>query len=164
MVKSQSKKMYLCAFKNIMDMVNTIPVYCKNNNTQVDIPCGITLQEFLGLANMKQNPETPFLGALVNNKERDMSFRLTKPAQVHFFDYYSTYGRNGYMRSLFFLLFHAVDKLLPKEVKLHIKHSISGGRYCTLENMDVPITEQLVQKLFLYMKDTARRDLPFIRE
>lgn len=164
MVKSQSKKMYLCAFKNIMDMVNTIPVYCKNNNTQVDIPCGITLQEFLGLANMKQNPETPFLGALVNNKERDMSFRLTKPAQVHFFDYYSTYGRNGYMRSLFFLLFHAVDKLLPKEVKLHIKHSISGGRYCTLENMDVPITEQLVQKLFLYMKDTAQRDLPFIRE
>ena len=164
MVKSQSKKMYLCAFKNIMDMVNTIPVYCKNNNTQVDIPCGITLQEFLGLANMKQNPETPFLGALVNNKERDMSFRLTKPAQVHFFDYYSTYGRNGYMRSLFFLLFHAVDKLLPKEVKLHIKHSISGGRYCTLENMDVPITDQLVQKLFLYMKDTAQRDLPFIRE
>ena len=164
MVKSQSKKMYLCAFKNIMDMVNTIPVYCKNNNTQVDIPCGITLQEFLGLANMKQNPETPFLGALVNNKERDMSFRLTKPAQVHFFDYYSTYGRNGYMRSLFFLLFHAVDKLLPKEVKLHIKHSISGGRYCTLENIDVPITEQLVQKLFLYMKDTAQRDLPFIRE
>ena len=145
-------------------MENTIPVYCKNNDIRVEIPCGITLQEFVELFKVKQNPETPFLGALVNNKERDMSFRLTKPAQVQFFDYYSSFGRNGYMRSLFFLLFHAVDKLLPREVKLHIKHSISGGRYCTLENLDGPITEQLVNKLFLFMKDTVQRNLPFIRE
>ena len=145
-------------------MENTIPVYCKNNDMQTEIPCGITLQDFVELFKVKQNPETPFLGALVNNKERDMSFRLTKPAQVQFFDYYSSYGRNGYMRSLFFLLFHAVDKLLPKEVKLHIKHSISGGRYCTLENLDGPITEQLANKLFLFMKDTVQRNLPFIHE
>ena len=129
-----------------------------------EVPCGITLHEFVELFKVKQNPETPFLGALVNNKERDMSFRLTKPAQVQFFDYYSSYGRNGYMRSLFFLLFHAVDKLLPREVKLHIKHSISGGRYCTLENLDGPITEQLVNKLYLFMKDTVQRNLPFVHE
>ena len=145
-------------------MDNKIPVYCQNNDTKVEIPCGITLQEFVELFKVKYNPETPFLGALVNNKERDMSFRLTKPAQLQFFDYYSSYGRNGYMRSLFFLLFHAVDKLLPREVKLHIKHSISGGRYCTLENLDGPITEQLVNKLYLFMKDMVKRDLPFIRE
>ena len=96
-------------------MDNTVPVYCRNNDTNVQVPCGITLQEFVGLFNVKQNAETPFLGALVNNKERDMSFRITKPSQVQFFDYYSSYGRNGYMRSLFFLLFHAVDKLLPRE-------------------------------------------------
>ena len=110
---------------------------------KVEVPCGITLQEFVDLFKVKYSPEMPFLGALVNNKERDMSFRLTKPAQIQFFDYYSSYGRNGYMRSLFFLLFHAVDKLLPKEVKLCIKHSISGGRYCTLEHLDGPVTEQL---------------------
>ena len=155
--------MYLCPqiFEN---MKNTIPVYCKNNDMHTEVPCGITLQEFVELFKVKQNPETPFLGALVNNKERDMSFRLTKPAQVQFFDYYSSYGRNGYMRSLFFLLFHAVDKLLPREVKLHIKHSISGGRYCTLENLDGPISEQLVNKLFLFMKDTVQRNLPFVHE
>lgn len=145
-------------------MENTIPVYCQNSDTNVQVPCGITLQEFVRLFNVKQNPETPFLGALVNNKERDMSFRITKPAQIRFFDYYSSFGRNGYMRSLFFLLFHSVDKLLPKEVKLHIKHSISGGRYCTLENLDGPITDQLVNKLFLFMKDVVKRDLPFVRE
>ena len=115
-------------------MKTTISVYCKNIDQQVEVPCGITQQEFVETVGLKQDPDAPFLGALVNNKVRDMSFRFTKPSTVEFFNYYSTYGRNGYMRSLFFLLFHAVDKLLPHEVKLHIKHSISGGRYCTLEN------------------------------
>lgn len=145
-------------------MDSKVPVYCRNIDAEVQVPCGITLQDFAKLFNVKQNPETPFLGALVNNKERDMSFRITKPSQVQFFDYYSSYGRNGYMRSLFFLLFHAVDKLLPREVKLCIKHSISGGRYCTLENLDGPITEQLVNRLLQYMKETVQRNLPFERE
>lgn len=143
-------------------MKNTVKIYCKNIDKEVEVPCGITLQEFVDKAKMK--PENPFLGALVNNKERDMSYRLTKPALVDFFDYYSTYGRNGYMRSLFFLLFHAVDHVLPKEVKLRIKHSISGGRYCTLENLDGPITDQVVNKLLQYMKDTVHQNLPFVRE
>ncbi len=143
---------------------NTIPVYCRNNGMNMQVPCGITLQEFVELFKIEHTPDTPFLGALVNNKERDMSFRITKPAQIQLFDYYSSYGRNGYMRSLFFLLFHAVDRLLPREVKLCIKHSISGGRYCTLENYDRPITDMLVKKLYLFMKDTVRRDLPFIHD
>ena len=143
-------------------MKNTVKIYCKNIDKEVEVPCGITLQEFVVKAKMK--PENPFYGALVNNKERDMSYRLTKPALVDFFDYYSTYGRNGYMRSLYFLLFHAVDTLLPKEVKLRIKHSISGGRYCTLENLDGPITDKLVKVIYLFMKDIVRRDLPFTRE
>lgn len=145
-------------------MDRKIPVYCKNNDMHVEVPCGITLQEFANLIKLEQHPDTPFLGALVNNKERDMSYLITKPVQIQFFDYYSTYGRSGYMRSLYFLLFHAVDRLLPREVKLCIKHSISGGRYCTLENLGRPISDMLVKKLYLFMKDTVRRDLPFIRE
>ena len=156
--------MYLCTFKIIRNMKTTISVYCKNIDQQVEVPCGITQQEFVETVGLKQDPDAPFLGALVNNKVRDMSFRFTKPSTVEFFNYYSTYGRNGYMRSLFFLLFHAVDKLLPHEVKLHIKHSISGGRYCTLENLDGPISEELVKKLYLFMKATVLRNLPFVRE
>ena len=145
-------------------MVAKVPVYCKNIDKKLDVICGITMQEFVKIYRVPQDKDAPFLGALVNNKVRDMSYRFTKPAQVEFFNYYSPYGRNGYMRSLFFLLFHAVDRLLPKNVKLHIKHSISGGRYCYLENLDGPITDALVTKLYMFMKDTVRRDIPFIRE
>lgn len=143
-------------------MRNKVPVYCKNIDKTVMVSCGTTLQEFVKRFKIEQAPDTPFLGALVNNKERDMSYPINKPAQIQFFDYYSSYGRNGYMRSLYFLLFHAVDRLLPREVKLCIKHSISGGRYCTLENYGRPITDMLVKKLYLFMKDTVHRDLPFI--
>lgn len=145
-------------------MENTVRVYCHNIDKQLEVPCGITMQEFVQQFQVPQLPEAPFLGALVNNKVRDMSFRFTKPAQVDFFNYYSTYGQQGYMRSLFFLLFHAVDNLLPQKVKLRIKHSISGGRYCTLENLDTPLDDQLVNRLLAFMKDTVRKDLPFIRE
>lgn len=145
-------------------MKDTVIVYCKNIDRQVEVPCGITMQDFVNDFKINQDKDAPFLGALVNNKVRDMSFRITKPAQVDFFNYYSTYGRQGYMRSLFFLLFHSVDKLLPEKVKLRVKHSISGGRYCTLENLDGPITDALVMKLLLHMKDTVHRNLPFIRE
>jgi len=143
-------------------MEKTIKIYCDNIGQELEIPCGFTLQEIVEQCNLKS--ELPFLGALVNNKVRDMSFPLHKPSKVNFFTYYSTYGRQGYIRSLFFLLFHAVDHVLPKHVKLHIKHSISGGRFCTLENLDGQITEELVTKLFHYMKETVRRDLPFARE
>jgi uridine kinase len=143
-------------------MEKTIKIYCDNIGQELEIPCGFTLQEIVDQFNLKS--ELPFLGALVNNKVRDMSFPLHKPSKVNFFTYYSTYGRQGYIRSLFFLLFHAVDHVLPKHVKLHIKHSISGGRFCTLENLDGQITEELVTKLFHYMKETVRRDLPFARE
>lgn len=143
-------------------MEKTIKIYCDNISQELEIPCGFTLQEIVDQFNLKS--ELPFLGALVNNKVRDMSFPLHKPSKVNFFTYYSTYGRQGYIRSLFFLLFHAVDHVLPKHVKLHIKHSISGGRFCTLENLDGQITEELVTKLFHYMKETVRRDLPFARE
>jgi uridine kinase len=145
-------------------MIKKIKVHCLNTDSYTTVPCGLTLQELTLLLRMKHTKESPLLGALVNNKERDMSYRITRPSQIQFFDYYSTYGRNGYMRSLYFLLFHAVNKLLPHEVKLCIKHSISGGRYCTLENLDGPITEALVQKLYLFMMDVVHRNLPFVHE
>lgn len=145
-------------------MDKIVKIYCKNVDTEFQIPCGTSLQEFVDgcLGNLKL--ELPFIGALVNNKVRDMSFCLTKSSQVDLFDYYSPYGRQGYMRSLYFLLFYSVDELLPEHVRLRIKHSISGGRYCTLENLDGPVTEELVTKILMHMKDTVKRNLPFIRE
>ena len=73
--------------KIVVDVRNTVPVYCMNNDAHVQVPCGVKLLDLVDISGVEQDKEAPFLGALVNNKVRDMSFRITKPAQVHFFTY-----------------------------------------------------------------------------
>jgi uridine kinase len=127
----------------------------------VEVPYGTPLQEFIKTHHIQL--ETDVLGALVNNKVRDLTYRIHKPAIIDFFDYSSTYGHDMYVRSLYFLLCKAVDDLLPRSVKLHIKHSISGGRYCTITNMDEPLTEDLVSRLYQQMRKLVDKDLPIER-
>ena len=125
------------------------------------MPYGMTLLDFIKKEDIKS--ENVFLGALVNNKVRDLTYQIHKPAVIEFFDYYSTYGHNMYVRSLYFLLCKTVHDLFPLKVKLHIKHSISGGRFCRLEQMDEPITEELVKRMKHHMMGLVERDIPFER-
>lgn len=141
--------------------MQTIPVLCRNLKAELQVPYGTTLLELIKNEDIKS--ENVFLGALVNNKVRDLTYRIHKPAVIEFFDYYSTYGHNMYVRSLYFLLCKTVHDLFPLKVKLHIKHSISGGRFCRLEQMDEPITEELVKRMKHHMVSLVERDIPFER-
>lgn len=141
--------------------MQTIPVLCRNLKAELQVPYGTTLLELIKNEDIKS--ENVFLGALVNNKVRDLTYRIHKPAVIEFFNYYSTYGHNMYVRSLYFLLCKTVHDLFPLKVKLHIKHSISGGRFCRLEQMDEPITEELVKRMKHHMVSLVERDIPFER-
>ncbi|MCR4737245.1 MAG: nucleoside kinase [Bacteroidales bacterium] len=141
--------------------MQTIPVLCRNLKAELQVLYGTTLLELIKNEDIKS--ENVFLGALVNNKVRDLTYRIHKPAVIEFFDYYSTYGHNMYVRSLYFLLCKTVHDLFPLKVKLHIKHSISGGRFCRLEQMDEPITEELVKRMKHHMVSLVERDIPFER-
>lgn len=141
--------------------MDVLSIYLKNTDTQIDVPYGISLKELFESYHIET--ENDVLGALVNNNVRDLSYRIHKAAVVEFFDYYSAYGRELYIRSLYFLLCKAVHDVLPLKVKLRIKHSISGGRFCTLDGLDEPISDALVNKLLDAMKDVVKRDVPFER-
>lgn len=141
--------------------MTTVSIYCKNIEQHHDVEYGMTLKEYLHFCKIKN--ENEILGALVNNKVRALSYRIHKPAIINFFDYYTTYGHNMYIRSTYLLLCKAVHDLLPLKVKLRIKHSISGGRFCTLDNLDEPLDDNLVNRLLQSMRETVRRDLPFER-
>ena len=131
-------------------------------NKSLEVPYGTPLQDFIKEYNIKL--ETEVLGALVNNKVRDLTYKIHKPAIIDFFDYMSTYGHDMYVRSLYFLLCKAVDDVLPRSVKLHIKHSISGGKYCTITNMDQPLDEDLVARIYAQMRKLVESDIPFERK
>lgn len=144
-----------------MQNIPDVPIFCKNLNTEVLVPYGTPLLQILKDYNIPSGQV--FLGALVNNKVRDLTYRIHKPAVIELFDYYSTYGHDMYVRSLYFLLCKTVHDLLPLKVKLHIKHSISGGRFCTLGQMDEPITEALVKRMRNHMHELVERNIPFER-
>lgn len=141
--------------------MQTVTIYCKNIQKECEVPYGTTLLEFI--KEYKLQPENAYLGALINNKVRDLTYQIHKPAVVDLFDYYSTYGHDLYVRSLYFLLCKTVHDLFPLKVKLFIKHSISGGRFCTLEQMDEPITEELVTRMRNHMASLVERNIPFER-
>ena len=104
----------------------------------------------------------PILGALVNNKVRDLTYRIHKPSQIDFFDITSLYGNAMYCRSLYFLLFKVVKDMLPG-VKLRILHSISSGKYCALDGLNGEVTEALARSLESRMMELVKQNLPYKR-
>ncbi|MDR1112252.1 MAG: nucleoside kinase [Bacteroidales bacterium] len=137
-----------------------VSIYCKNNNKKLSVEYGITLRE---LANNEGIAlEYPLLGALVNNKVRSIDCRLHKPAVITFFDITSTYGHDMYCRTLYFLLYKAVKDLYPKAA-LKVLHSISGGKYCDLENLQEPHLDEVARKLKERMQQLVNQKIPIER-
>lgn len=137
-----------------------ITIFCKNNNSKKIIRDGYTLRE---IAEAEEIQLTfPILGALVNNKVRDMNHKIYKPSIISFFDITSSYGHAMYKRSAYFLFYKAVSDILPG-VKLYIQHSISGGKYCELENLKEPLTQDVPDKITKRMKELIEQDIPFER-
>ena len=138
-----------------------LTIYCQNNQTEREVEHGTTLAEFA--KNERIKLEYPLLGALVNNKVRDINYKISKPAIISFFDMTSTYGSDMYKRSVYFLLSNAVCDLYPG-AKLKVLHSISGGKYCELEDLSEPLTQEVVDRIHYRMQELIEQDLPFERE
>lgn len=137
-----------------------ITIFCQNNNSKKIIRDGYTLREIAEAEEIKLT--FPTLGALVNNKVRDMNHKIYKPSIISFFDITSPYGHAMYKRSAYFLFYKAVSDILPG-VKLYIQHSISGGKYCELENLNEPLTQDIPDKITKRMKELIEQDIPFER-
>lgn len=138
-------------------MLNT---FCINTQHAGEYEFGTGIAQIAEKENVKL--DHPILGALVNNKVRDLNYRIDKPCQIRFFDISSTYGAAMYKRSLYFLMFKVVSDILPN-VRLRILHSISGGKYCALDGYDGEITDALAEKIKSAMLDLVNRNLPFTR-
>lgn len=138
-----------------------ITVHIQNTNKTLTIPFGMTVQELAKQENIRL--EYPVMGALINNKVRECAYRIHKPCTVQFFDMTSSYGHLMYTRSVYFILHKAVKETLPKQVKLKILHSISGGKYCELDNLDQALDHALVSRLYKRMREIVESNIPFER-
>jgi uridine kinase len=138
--------------------MNTIDIYCVNTNTKKTYPLGITLMEIKDDFGVKL--ENPIIGALVNNKVKELSFVFVKTKKVEFIDYSHPDGMRLYVRSLFFILYVAVRQVFPK-VKLKMMHGISRGYYCELAGLDRPIAESDIFAIKSEMQQLVEKNIPF---
>jgi len=136
-----------------------ISIFCENTQTKHSYPFGTTLQDVVD--DLMPNTEFPILGAMVNNKLKELDYLLYKPKNIRFIDYTHQDGRRMYLRSLSMVLFKAVHDVFPK-AKLSIQHSISNGLYCELEDVEKN-DSHTINKIRKRMQEIIDLNLPFER-
>lgn len=103
--------------------MENIRIYCKNTSSYEKVTIGTPLRR------LAQSEGA--LAALVDNKLKGLDYTIMNPHQVEFIGYDHPDGRRTYIRSLCFVLQHAVRELFPDKI-LAIDYSLPSGLYCEL--------------------------------
>lgn len=144
--------------ENSMD---SIEIICTNTGIRKEYPLGVSLREIASDQQIVLKED--ILGAKVNNKLRELSYRIFKPKTIEFIDIEDPLGYAMYMRSMVFILFKAVRDLWP-EATLKVEHSLPIGSYCELIGWKGKITFQMILELRKRMQQIIDADLPFGRK
>lgn len=140
-------------------MKKQVELIIENNQIQKKYPIGTSLAEVV--KEIDHGLKNPPLGALVNNKIKELSYVVYKPKTIRFIDITHPDGMRMYIRSLSFVLIKAVHDINPG-YKLKIEHSVSKGFFCEIENLpDIPI--DLVFEIGNRMREIIKSDIPFER-
>lgn len=140
-------------------MVDTIQVVCENLHSTLCVAMGTPLA---ALARQVTPGPHPFLAAYVNNRIRELNYKIYTPVTIRFVDITSFAGIRVYQRTSWFLLQKAVHDLYPGHT-LRIRHSMGqSGFYCEIDGIDA-LTKQAAEKLEAHMRELVARDLPILR-
>ena len=140
-------------------MTDTIKVICENLGNELDIPMGTSLLE---ISRRLTSGPHPFLAAFVNNRVKELNYKIYTPVTIRFIDITSFAGIRVYQRTSWFILQKAVRDLYPGQT-LHIRHSMGqSGFYCEIEGID-PLTHEAAAALEERMRAIVAADLPIIR-
>lgn len=141
-------------------MADIIKVICENLGIEVDVPMGTPLLE---VAKRLTPGRYPFLAAFVNNRLKELNYKIYAPVTIRFVDISSFAGIRVYQRTAWFLLQKAVRDLYPGQT-LHIRHSMGqSGFYCEIDGID-EFTAEDAARLQGRMRELAVRNLPITRE
>ncbi|HHU00073.1 MAG TPA: nucleoside kinase [Bacteroidales bacterium] len=139
-------------------MAKTITIKCLNNNSELELSRGVSVAKVAEIAGVTL--PNPILGALVNNRIRDLGYELFHPKTIKFFDITHPDGMRMYIRSLSFVLYAALKELFPG-VTLRVEHSVSKGYYCEVDNLRGDITIDDTIAIAERMREIVNKDLPF---
>ena len=141
-------------------MGNPIKIRCVNSGTTIEVEMGTSLLELANMVNA-EGQRRP-LAAFVNNKLKELNYRIYTPAKVEFFDLTNLAGFRVYQRSLIFIMQAVVSKLYPSQ-KFHARHAIGDSIYCEVEGKTEFSTEEC-QALYDAAQSIVEQDIPITRE
>lgn len=137
-----------------------VKVICQNTNTEMEVEVGTSLLELQRMIDIENG--YPFLAAYVNNRIKELNYRILKPITVRFIDITHFEGYRVYERTISFILQKAAYMLNP-ERKLHLRHTIANGIYCEFADDIIPTTEEITQLKSL-MQEIVRKAYPIQRK
>lgn len=140
-------------------MRENIPVRCENTASTFEVAMGTSLQE---LAALLPAPSHPYLAATVNNRIKELHYRVYTPVTVRFVDVRSFQGIRVLQRTAWFVLQAAVADLYPRQ-PLHIRHSLGqSGFYCEIDGLDA-LNEEQADAIAARMREIVAEDRPIER-
>ena len=139
------------------NMSDTLPVICENAGRTIEVAMGPTLLEVE--RQLRLDGPHPFLAAYVNNRIKELNYRIYKPVTVRFIDITSFEGIRVYQRTISFILQKAVRELFPDRT-LYIRHSLgASGFYCEISGFG-PIPAEHLDAIKARMRGIIDRNLP----
>ena len=139
------------------NMSDTLPVICENAGRTIEVAMGTTLLEVE--RQLRLDGPHPFLAAYVNNRIKEINYRIYKPVTVRFIDITSFEGIRVYQRTISFILQKAVRELFPDRT-LYIRHSLgASGFYCEISGFG-PIPAEHLDAIKARMRGIIDRNLP----
>ena len=142
-------------------ITETVKIYCENTNSHLFVQQGTSLMQVAEMLSIPTHPYAPLLACYVNNRLRELNFKIYTPLTLRFIDITHFEGMRVYQRTLFFILYKAVHDLYPERI-LHIKHAVAKGFYCEIEGME-DISDEELGRVRNRMQDIIKQNIPIVR-
>jgi len=142
-------------------ITETVKIYCENTNSHLFVQQGTSLMQVAEMLSIPTHPYAPLLACYVNNRLRELNFKIYTPLTLRFIDITHFEGMRVYQRTLFFILYKAVHDLYPERI-LHIKHAVAKGFYCEIEGME-DISDEELGRVRNRMQDIINQNIPIVR-
>ena len=142
-------------------MSSKVTIYCKNTRSYYDVERGSSLLEIYQMLDIKLPYKV--VAARVNYKVEDLNFYLYKPKDIEFIDASCPSGMRVYVRTLNMVLAAAITEMFPG-ADLRIEHPISRGYYCHINNLNQPLTPEVIAQIKERMQLIIKQNRRIINE
>lgn len=152
--------------------METLTISCENTGKSYEVASGTSLKEFADNLGPEIKDETfgqaGILAAIVDNRLKELEFKIDAPHTIRFIGYGHPDGRRTYIRSLCFVLQNVVSEMYPDKV-LVIDYALPSGLYCEIRELNGMedgrpnvyfVTDDEITAIKNKMAETISRDLP----